>query len=429
MIIKNIIAREVLDSRGNPTIEVEVHLKSQKFGRSIVPSGASTGTKEAIELRDNDINRFEGKGTIKAVENVNKIIKKEIVGMNIENQYEIDKKIIELDGTKNKSKLGANALLGVSLAVAHARANEKNINLFESFSIDKKGKYLMPIPLMNILNGGSHANNNIDIQEFMIMPIGASSFSSALQMGAEVFHSLKKLLSKNKYNTSVGDEGGFSPNLQSNIQAIELIIESIENTKYKLGSDIFLALDIAASEIYKNGKYYLSSDNKQLTSDELIKYYDSLINQFPIISIEDGLDENDWEGWVNLTSELGDKCQIVGDDLTVTNSVYLEKAISQKAINSILIKLNQIGTISETIETINLAKKNKISSIISHRSGETEDVTIADFSVAMGVGQIKAGSLSRTDRIAKYNQLLRIEDYLKENAIYPKLELLNLKFS
>tara|TARA_Y100001935_G_scaffold189638_1_gene157857 strand:+ start:459 stop:1757 length:1299 start_codon:yes stop_codon:yes gene_type:complete len=423
VIIKNIISREVLDSRGNPTIEVEVHLNTKKIGRAIVPSGASTGAKEALELRDKDPKRFNGKGVKKAIDNINKIIKKEIIGLSVEDQRFIDNRLIDIDGTENKKNLGANAILGVSLATAHSRAKEKKIPLFADFKSEKNIKYNLPIPLMNILNGGSHANNNIDFQEFMIVPVGAKSFKESVRMGAEIFHSLKKILDQKGYNTSVGDEGGFAPSLNSNQDAIELILESIENTSYKQGKDIFIALDVAASEIYENYNYNLSSEKRSLSSDKMIQYYETLVDNYPIISIEDGLDENDWDGWRNLTSSLGEKCQIVGDDLTVTNKLFLEKAINLKAINSILIKLNQIGTISETIDTIMVAKKNKVSTIVSHRSGETEDTTISDFAVGLSSGQIKAGSLCRTDRVAKYNQLIRIEDRLKDKAQFSPLHL------
>ena len=423
MNIKNVIGREVLDSRGNPTIEVEIHIDGNKSGRAIVPSGASTGTKEALELRDNDVARYRGKGVLKAVKNINKIIKKEIIGLNIENQKQIDSKLLEIDGTENKKNLGANAILGVSLATAHCRAIAKNIPLFKDFNEGEGLKYNLPIPFMNILNGGSHANNNVDIQEFMIVPVGAKSFSHAIQMGSEIFHSLKEILQAQGHITAVGDEGGFAPNLKSNIEAIELILEAIEKTSYKPFKDIFIALDVAASEIFHKNKYHLQSEKRMLTSDEMIKYYETLINNYPIISIEDGLDENDWKGWKELNKSIGAKCQIVADDLTVTNKLFLEKAIEHDAINSILIKLNQIGTVTETIETINLAKKNGISTMISHRSGETEDTTISDLAVGLNAGQIKAGSLCRTDRVSKYNQLLRIEENLNDNALYEPLSL------
>ena len=423
MNIKNVIGREILDSRGNPTIEVEIHIDGNKSGKAIVPSGASTGTKEALELRDNDVARYRGKGVLKAVKNINKIIKKEIIGLSIEDQKQIDNKLLEIDGTENKKNLGANAILGVSLATAHCRAIAKNIPLFEDLNKSKGIKYNLPIPFMNILNGGSHANNNVDIQEFMIVPVGAKSFSHAIQMGSEIFHSLKEILQVQGHITAVGDEGGFAPNLKSNIEAIELILEAIEKTNYKPFEDIFIALDVAASEIFHKNKYHLQSEKRMLTSNEMIKYYETLINNYPIISIEDGLDENDWKGWKELNKSIGAKCQIVADDLTVTNKLFLEKALKHDAINSILIKLNQIGTITETIETINLAKKNGISTMISHRSGETEDTTISDLAVGLNAGQIKAGSLCRTDRVSKYNQLLRIEENLNNNALYEPLSL------
>ena len=425
MKIKNVIGREVLDSRGNPTIEVEIHIDGNKSGRAIVPSGASTGTKEALELRDNDLARYRGKGVLKAVKNVNEIIKKEIIGLNIEDQKFIDNRLLEIDNTDNKKNLGANAILGVSLATAHCRAVANKIPLFKDFNKSKESKYNLPIPFMNILNGGSHADNNVDIQEFMIVPIGAKSFSHAIQMGSEIFHSLKEILQNQGHITAVGDEGGFAPNLKSNIEAIELIIRAIEKTSYKPYKDVFIALDVAASEIYHNNKYHLQSDKRKLTSDEMIEYYETLINNYPIISIEDGLDENDWKGWKELNKSIGAKCQIVADDLTVTNKLFLEKAIKHEAINSILIKLNQIGTVTETIDTINLAKKNDISTMISHRSGESEDTTISDLAVGLNAGQIKAGSLCRTDRVSKYNQLLRIEDYLNGSALYEPLSLSN----
>ena len=415
MNINNVIGREVLDSRGNPTIEVEIYIDGNKSGRAIVPSGASTGTKEALELRDNDVARYRGKGVLKAVKNINKIIKKEIVGLSIEDQKQIDSKLLEIDGTENKKNLGANAILGVSLATAHCRAIAKNIPLFKDFNKDKGLKYNLPIPFMNILN--------VEIQEFMIVPVGAKSFSNAIQMGSEIFHSLKEILQARGHITAVGDEGGFAPNLKSNIQAIELILEAIKKTSYKPYKDIFIALDVAASEIFHKNKYHLPSEKRMLTSNEMIKYYETLINNYPIISIEDGLDENDWKGWKELNKSIGAKCQIVADDLTVTNKLFLEKAIEHDAINSILIKLNQIGTITETIETINLAKKNGISTMISHRSGETEDTTISDLAVGLNAGQIKAGSLCRTDRVSKYNQILRIEENLNDNALYGPLSL------
>ena len=410
-----------MDSRAYPTLEVDVKLEDGSLGRAIVPSGASTGKFEAVELRDNDPNYFNGKGVKCAIENVNTLINNLLVGEDSYNQNDIDHSMIKLDGTSNKRNLGANAILGVSIANAKATACSKGIPLFESLALSDKRT--LPIPMINILNGGCHADNNLDIQEYMIFPIGANSFSEALQMGTETFYYLKDILKNKSLTTTVGDEGGFAPNLQSNDEAIELILEAVEKTPYKLEKDLFIALDVAASELY-NGKYNLISEKKQLSTSKMVDYLKSLVDQYPIISIEDGLDENDWEGWHLLRKEIGNKCQIVGDDLTVTNVSRLKKAIDNKAINAILIKLNQIGTITETIDAINLAKKNNYGVIISHRSGETEDVTIADFAVAMSMGQIKTGSVSRTDRVAKYNQLLRIEENLKYDAKYPGLEVL-----
>lgn len=422
MKILNIFAREVLDSRGNPTVEVDVHLKNGTLGRAIVPSGASTGEHEAVELRDGNMSRYLGKGVQTALLNINTTIANSLKGFNVNEQKTIDQTMIELDGTSNKSRLGANAILGVSMAVARAAANDKNILLYEYLG-GEEAKTL-PIPMMNILNGGSHADNNVDIQEFMIFPIGAESFSSALQIGTETFHQLKSVLKEKGLNTNVGDEGGFAPNLRSNTEAIDVILQAIDKTPYKIGKELFLALDVASSEFYKNGKYYLGSENKQYSSEEMVDYLKSLVEQYPIISIEDGLDENDWNGWSALTKAIGNKCQIVGDDLTVTNIKRLQRAVDENAMNAILIKLNQIGSVTETIEAIKLAKANNYAAIISHRSGETEDVIIADFAVAMGMGQIKTGSLSRTDRIAKYNQLLRIEEALGSQASFPGIEVL-----
>ena len=425
MKIKNILSRSVLDSRGNPTIEVDVQLADDSIGRAIVPSGASTGKFEAVELRDNDFNFYFGKSVHNAVKNVNTLISQELIGMDSSNQSDIDNAMIALDGTNNKSFLGANAILGVSLANAKAFALSEKLPLYMSLGISDNST--LPIPMINILNGGCHADNNVDIQEFMVFPIGASSFSNALQMGTETFHHLKSILKKKNLSTTVGDEGGFAPNLKSNEEAIELILEAINQSPFNLGKDLFLALDVAASELFNNGKYHLESNNVHFNSEEMVEFLKSLVKQYPIISIEDGLDENDWKGWTLLTDEIGDKCQIVGDDLTVTNITRLKKAIDNKSMNSILIKLNQIGTITETIATIELAKSNDFSTIISHRSGETEDVTIADFSVAMGSGQIKTGSTCRTDRVAKYNQLLRIEESLGANAKFPGIEVLGNK--
>ena len=422
-IISHILGLEVLDSRGNPTIEVDVQLKDGSFGRAIVPSGASTGKYEAVELRDGDNKRYIGRGVLNAINNVNKIIAKQLIGMNALNQAKIDQTMIALDGTSNKSRLGANAILGVSMAVAHSAAQACNQPLYAYLGGDQATT--LPIPMMNILNGGCHADNNVDIQEFMVLPIGAKSFSEALRMGTETFHHLKSVLKQKGLNTAVGDEGGFSPNLRSNAEAIEVILEAIEKTPYTLSKDICLALDVAASEIYRDGLYHLPSEKKQYSSAEMVDYLKSLVDQYPIVSIEDGLDENDWEGWQLLNNELGSRIQIVGDDLTVTNITRFQRAINENAMNAILIKLNQIGSVTETIQAIELAKSNNYGAIISHRSGETEDVTIADFSVAMGMGQIKTGSASRTDRIAKYNQLLRIEESLGTNAKYPGIEVLS----
>jgi enolase len=420
--IIHIIGREVLDSRGNPTVEVDVTLEDGTVGSAMVPSGASTGKHEAVELRDGDKNRYLGRGVQTAVNNVNTLITDHLVGMNANNQADIDQAMIDLDGSPNKSNLGANAILGVSMAVARAAAGSADQPLYSYLGSEQSN--MLPIPMMNILNGGSHADNNVDIQEFMVFPIGANSFSSALQMGVETFHHLKSVLQKKGLNTSVGDEGGFAPNLRSNAEAVEVILEAIEKTPYTLGKDLFLALDVAASEIYKNGLYHLASEDKQYSSEEMVAYLTSLANQYPIISIEDGLDENDWQGWQQLNSAIGNRVQIVGDDLTVTNLTRLQRAIDENAMNAILIKLNQIGTVTETIQAIELAKANHYGAVISHRSGETEDVIIADFSVAMGMGQIKTGSASRTDRIAKYNQLLRIEEALGSSAQFPGKEVL-----
>ena len=425
--ISKVIGRQILDSRGNPTIEVDVILTDGSIGRAAVPSGASTGKHEAVELRDGDKNIFLGKGVSKALVNLEKHLAPAVKGLDVLDQRQIDNKLIECDGTPNKGKIGANAILGVSMAAIHAASNYKKVSLFESLKITDN--ISLPIPMMNILNGGSHANNSVDIQEFMVFPVGASTFSNALRMGTEIFHKLKSVLNKMNMNTAVGDEGGFAPNLQSNEEAIEVIMEAINLAGYTPGKEIFLALDVAASELFNinEKKYNLESEGKILTSDEIIDYYIDLVNKYPIISIEDGLDEDDWDGWVNLNNKLGDKVQIVGDDLTVTNIKRLEKAINLSAMNTILIKLNQVGTVSETIDTINLARENEMGAIISHRSGETEDTTIADFSVAMGMGQIKTGSASRTDRICKYNQLLRIEENLGDNAIFAKSDILGFK--
>ena len=420
--ISKVSAREILDSRGNPTVEVDVHLADGTIGRAAVPSGASTGTHEAVELRDGDQSRFLGKGVLKAVANVTDIIGPAVAGMDAGNQRELDKALIDLDGTENKGNLGANSILGVSMAVCRAAAASSGISLFQHLSDGKA--HLLPIPMMNILNGGQHADNNVDIQEFMIFPVGAHSFSEALQMGTETFHHLKTVLKSKGLNTSVGDEGGFAPNLRSNEEALEIILEAAGKTGYSIGSDLVLALDVAASEIHKDETYHLESEGKVLTANELIDYYAGLVEKYPIVSIEDGLGEDDWDGWQELNRVLGGKIQNVGDDLTVTNGVRLQRAIDEKVMNAILIKLNQVGTVSETIDTIRLASENGLASVVSHRSGETEDTIIADFTVAMGVGQIKTGSASRSDRICKYNQLLRIEEELGSTARFPGMEIL-----
>ena len=420
--IKNIKAREILDSRGNPTVEVDVFLENGVFGRASVPSGASTGEYEAAELRDNDKSRYSGKGVLNAVNNVNNEINKTLIGTDVNDQTKIDNTLINLDGTQNKSRLGANAILGVSLASARAASTINDIPLYQH--LGTTNDFIMPVPMMNILNGGSHANNTVDIQEFMIFPFGASNFSEALRIGTEIFHKLKSELHKKGLNTAVGDEGGFAPNLSSNEEAIEIILKSIEKAGYKPGEEVFLALDVAASELYENGEYNLMSENKAFSSSEMTSYLESLVEKYPIISIEDGLDENDWDGWKKLTKSLGQNVQIVGDDLTVTNITRLQKAIDNKSMNSILIKLNQIGTLSETIQAVELAKKVSYGAVISHRSGETEDTFIADLSVAMGMGQIKTGSISRSDRVAKYNQLLRIEEHLGSQASIASIDVL-----
>ena len=420
--IKNIHAREILDSRGNPTVEVDVIIKNQIIGRAAVPSGASTGEFEAMELRDNDKKRYLGKGVLTAVNNINGEINKALINIDVTSQTEIDQIMIELDGTDNKSRLGANAILGASMAAARAAAKVTNSPLYEYLSVNKK--LLMPVPMMNILNGGSHADNTVDIQEFMIFPIGAKTFSEALRMGTEIFHQLKLELSLKGLSTAVGDEGGFAPNLFSNEQALQIILTAIKNAGYIAGEEIFIALDVAASELFNNSLYKLESEGKTYSSDEMINYLKNLVNKYPIVSIEDGLDQSDWAGWKKLNRIIGKNIQIVGDDLTVTNIHRLKRAIDEKSMNSILIKLNQIGTITETIQAVELAKKVGYGVIISHRSGETEDTIIADFSVAMGMGQIKTGSASRSDRVSKYNQLLRIEEKLGDNAKLATIELL-----
>lgn len=411
--IKDVKAREVIDSRGNPTVEVDVTLDSGAFARAMVPSGASTGEHEAIELRDGDKSRFMGKGVLKAVENVNTAIKAAVVGKEADFRA-IDKIMIDLDGTENKGKLGANAILGVSLAVAKAAAADAGVPLYKY--LGGEDAKILPTPMMNIINGGSHADNNLDVQEFMIMPIGAPTFSKCMQMACEVFHNLKKILHDKGLSTAVGDEGGFAPNLKSNEEAIDLIIEAVEAAGYEAGKDIFIALDAASSEFHKDGQY--SYNGKLLSAVELTEVYGEMCKKHPVVSIEDGLDENDWDGWKELTAKLGNDVQLVGDDLFVTNVKRLSQGIENGIGNSILIKVNQIGSLSETLDAIALAKKNKYTSIISHRSGETEDATIAHIAVATGVGQIKTGSLSRTDRLAKYNELLRIEEELGDAATY-----------
>ena len=406
--IKDIKAREILDSRGNPTIEVDIILDNGKMARASVPSGASTGSKEALELRDNDLSRYMGKGVLKAVKNVN-ILKEYLIGMETGNQKELDNKLIKLDGTDNKSKYGANAILGISLAYLKASSLDKNISLYKYVG----SNYSMPKAMMNILNGGAHADNDLDFQEFMIVP-NAETFSKRLQIGSEVFHTLKKVLEKEGYQTAVGDEGGFAPNIKTNEEALDFIIKAIKEAGYEPSKDVNIALDVAASEFYKDGIYYLKGAGLKLTTDELIDYYQTLLDKYPIISIEDPLDENDWQGFQKMTKIYGDKISIVGDDLFVTNKKYLQKGIDMKVANAILIKINQIGTITETLETINLAKENGYKTIISHRSGETEDTSIASLAVGLNLGYIKTGSLSRTDRICKYNELLRIEEALYE---------------
>ena len=416
--IQKIVGREIVDSRGNPTVEVDLLLEDGSFGRASVPSGASTGSHEAIELRDNDPKMFGGKGVLKAVSNVNTTLDKELVNIDFD-QRNLDNKMIELDGTENKSELGANAILGVSMAFAKASAQSGEKSLYQYFKdISGTEKMMLPVPMMNILNGGRHAENSTDLQEFMIMPFGASNFREALQWGTEVFHTLKKILANRGLSISVGDEGGYAPSLPSNEAAIEIILEAITKAGYEPGKDIFLAIDVAASELYKDGQYELKTENKKFTSEQLVDFYEKWIEKYPIASIEDGLAEDDWDGWKLLTSKLGDKVQIVGDDLFVTNIKRLKKGIEEKSANSILIKLNQIGTISETIDAVLMAKKASFTSIVSHRSGETEDTTIADFVVGLGTGQIKTGSLCRSERIAKYNELLRIEEKLGDSAVF-----------
>jgi len=414
--IKNIKAREILDSRGNPTVECDVELSDGSFGRAAVPSGASTGIHEALELRDGDKNRYIGKGVRKAVQNINELIKTEIINKQFDNYRAFDKAILELDGTENKSKIGANATLAASLAYAKSLSDYSSKDFFAF--IAESDEFLLPVPMMNIVNGGSHADNNVDIQEFMIAPVGAANFSEALRYGCEIFHSLKSILKSKNLNTNVGDEGGFAPNINNSAEVIEIILSAVEKAGFKINDDILLSLDVASTEFYYDNKYELRGEGKKLSSDEMVSYLEDLSRNFPIYSIEDGMSEDDWDGWIELTKRIGNKLQLVGDDLFVTNIKRLKTGIEKNAGNAILVKLNQIGTLSETIEVINLGKENNFSSIISHRSGETEDTTIADLSVAVSAGQIKTGSLSRTERTAKYNQLLRIEEKLGSNAKY-----------
>ena len=421
-----IIGRQVLDSRGNPTVEAEVQLAGGVMGRAIVPSGASTGEHEAVELRDEDQNRFKGKGVLKAVEHVNGEIAEALASLDAADQRLLDGKMIELDGTENKGRLGANAILAVSMAAARAAANEYGLPLYRY--LGGAGANTLPVPMMNILNGGAHADNNVDFQEFMVMPVGAPSFSEALRWGVEVFHTLKGVLKKRGYNTAVGDEGGFAPSVKSNVEAIELVLEAIQQAGYKPGEEIAIALDPAASEFYQEGKYvFKKSDKSAKSSDEMVRFWAKWVNDYPILSLEDGLSEEDWDGWQNLTKEIGGKIQLVGDDLFVTNVQFLQEGIEKGVANSILIKVNQIGTVSETLDAIDLARRNGYTSVISHRSGETEDTFIADLAVASGAGQIKTGSASRTDRIAKYNQLLRIEEELGDGARFLGLKALNYR--
>jgi len=419
--ITKIIGREVLDSRGNPTVEAEVFLDSGKWGRACAPSGASTGSREALELRDGDKSRYLGKGVTKAVAAVNEDIQQALIGKDVLDQANIDQIMIDLDGTENKEKLGANAILAVSLAAAKAAAEEKGVPLYAHIADlnGTSGQYSMPVPMMNIINGGEHADNNVDIQEFMVQPVGAKSFKEALRMGAEIFHSLKKVLNAKGLNTAVGDEGGFAPNLASNEEALAVIVESVEKAGYKMGDDITLALDCAASEFYADGTYDLKGEGKQFDSNGFSDYLAELSNKYPIVSIEDGLDESDWDGWSYLTQQIGDRAQLVGDDLFVTNTKILSRGIENNVGNSILIKFNQIGSLTETLNAINMAKEAGFTAVISHRSGETEDATIADLAVGTAAGQIKTGSLCRSDRVAKYNQLLRIEEQLGDSATYP----------
>ena len=414
--ITDVYAREILDSRGNPTVEVDIYLEDGAFGRAAVPSGASTGAFEAVELRDGDKARYLGKGTLNAVDNVNTLIAPALIGLDAADQSGIDRFLIELDGTDNKGKLGANAILGVSMAVAKAAAASAGLPLYRY--IGGANAKVLPSPMMNILNGGKHADNNVDIQEFMVMPLGAPTFSEALRMGTEVFHSLKKVLNSKGYNTAVGDEGGFAPNLGSNEEALAIIVEAIEAAGYVPGKDVYLALDVASTELSHDGIYDLAGEGVQKTASEMVDFYEELCSKYPVISIEDGLAEEDWEGWKMMTERLGGKVQLVGDDLFVTNTRRLSKGIAQDTANSILVKVNQIGTLTETLEAVEMAKQAGYTAVISHRSGETEDATIADIAVATNAGQIKTGAPSRSDRVAKYNQLLRIEEELDEVAVY-----------
>jgi enolase len=419
--IANIHARQILDSRGNPTIEVDILTENEFLGRAAVPSGASTGIHEAMELRDNDKKIYQGKGVLKAVENVNTILGDELVGWDVADQTGIDSKMIALDGTDNKSKLGANAILAISLAVAKAAALEANLPLYRY--IGGTNAKTLPIPMMNILNGGAHADNKIDFQEFMVMPVGANSFGEALRWGVDIFHTLKSVLKKKGYSTNVGDEGGFAPNIQSNEEAIETVLSAIDKAGYKAGKEVAIAMDPAVSEMYDKDKkqyHFHKSDGKKLDRESMVEFWESWVKQYPIISIEDGMAEDDWEGWKLMTEKLGKKIQLVGDDLFVTNVKRLQKGIDEKIANALLVKVNQIGTLTETINAVSLAQNNGYNTIMSHRSGETEDTTIADLAVALNCGQIKTGSASRTDRIAKYNQLIRIEEILGESAVFPK---------
>lgn len=415
--IKAIIGREIIDSRGNPTVEADVILESGAIGRAAVPSGASTGAREAIELRDGDAKRYGGKGVTQAVKHVNNEIREALLGKNAADQVDIDNTMLALDGTDNKSKLGANAILAVSMACARAAAANEGKPLYEY--LNTGDDYLMPVPMMNIINGGAHADNSVDLQEFMVMPVGAPSVAEAIRYGAEIFHALKKVLHDKGMNTSVGDEGGFAPDLPSNEAAIEVILEAIDKAGYKAGEDVMIAIDAASSEFYKDGKYVLASENKSLTASEFIDVLEDWVNKYPIISIEDGLAEDDWDGWKEITERLGNRVQLVGDDLFVTNTKIFQQGIDKHITNSILIKVNQIGTLTETLAAIDMAKKAGYTAVISHRSGETEDTIIADLAVATGVGQIKTGSMSRSDRVAKYNQLIRISEELGDKATFP----------